>query len=341
MKNKSNKSLIKRIDLENLMTLFLEEKELENKSKATVKFYHENLERFFNFLANELKIENPSSDDFSLDTVNEYRRSLKGKNKEVLTSSYASTKKEKISDNTYATYIRAIRVFGNWLYKMDYTEFDILKYIDTPKEFKKKVKILEEDEIKTVFDSFDLKTELGYRDYLICRFAFDYGFRLGSIVKIKKSDIDFSRSTIKIWLKGNKEENFRLDKEMKVKLQKFIIKYNTNDTDFLFLTKRGEPITENTIIKMFNRLKDATGINELSCHMLRHNFATNYIGMGHSVEELKYQLGHETTKISERYLTLSHSLKHLTKEHDSMLRQMKSKEEKTSLTQVRRRIKVS
>ena len=323
--------------LENYINLFIEDKELENKSPKTIEYYAENLNRFWNYLINNLKIENPMIDDFNLENVNEYRRYLKNKNKEVDNPRFKATLKEKISDSSYATYLRAVRVFGNWLYKRDYTNFDIVKYIDLPKESKKSVKILSEKEVITLFNQFDLKTQLGYRNYLITRFAFDYGFRMGSIIRIKKSDIDFTANTLMIWSKGNKYDLYNIDKDIKKKLFDFITKFE-NDNDYLFTTNDGQPINENTIKKMFIKLKETTGIKELSCHMLRHNFATNYINMGHSVEELKYQLGHSTTAMSEKYLEMSLSAKYLRAEHDSkLLRIQKGKTTSTKKSYLKRK----
>lgn len=268
---------------------------------------------------------------------------MKSKHKEVCTPTFESVKKEKISDNTYATYIRAIRAFGNWLFQRGYTDLDIIKFVDLPKEQKKHAKILTEVEVINLFDCFNLKSETGFRDYLICRFAFDYGFRLGTIIKIEKSDIDFKTDSIKVWLKGNKDKYpYRLDKDMKLKLRKFINEYTTDTSDFIFTSNNRSPLTSNAITKIFNRLKEKASVKELSCHMLRHNYATNYIKMGHSVEDLKCQLGHETSRISERYFAQAQELKHLTAKHDSMLLKIQGKEklESKNTSYVKRKAKL-
>jgi len=325
--------------LSDMMNLFLDDKEGENASPATIKYYAENFERFLKFFRSDLEIENPVITDFTVENINKYRTALKKKHRwedhpEVL----KMDKKDKLADNTFRTYIRAIRTLGNWLYIRDHIEVDILKYIKLPKEEKKDIKMLSDQEALNIFSSFNFKDQLGLRDYLICRFAYDYGFRVKSIVEMKLSKIDLIEGTIEVWLKGNKWQTYRIGKEMKKKLIEYIHVHRAemkSKSDSLFLNINGQTITDNTIKQLFKRLKEKLGIDKLSAHYLRHNFATNYLLMGHHKEELRFHLGHTTTEMSDHYDHIATSIKYVREVHDSKLDRIENK------TKERRRVRVS
>ena len=85
------------------------------------------------------------------------------------------------------------------------------------------------------------------------------------------------------------------------------------ERDYVFVSRRGAPITNNTIKKFIQKIKCSTGI-DLSSHKLRHNFATNYCI--DSLEEtgqcdaftLQVLMGHESVKTTEKYMHYASSM---------------------------------
>ena len=67
----------------------------------------------------------------------------------------------------------------------------------------------------------------------------------------------------------------------------------------------GEPITDNTLKMLFDKLKIRTGIPRLHAHLLRHTFATRYLENGGNIYGLQAILGHTSLEMCKRYLHLS------------------------------------
>jgi len=316
------------IKLKDAIDLFIDEKEAQNLSEATIRYYRDNLKRFMTCLNVEIGMSEPICEEFNAALIQKYGKIIKEKMKWKDHPDPVRQKDEKKSKNTYRTYLNAVRVFGNWLYRNGYIEEDILNSVKLPKRQQTMPKLLTNDEIKKIFMQFDTKTEIGLRNWLIVRLALDMGLREKSIATLKLASIDFERGTILVWLKGDKYNMYPIDKVLKEKLRKYLLLYrNKKETASknLFLNQDGSEITTNTIRQMFKRLKQKTGIKELGCHMLRHNFATNYVLMGHNSEELKYMLGHTTSKMSEHYVHLANNVRLMNAGHDSYLNKINVK----------------
>lgn len=328
IKIKAVKKAKKPLKLQDAIRMFLDAKEFENLSDKTVKYYDQNLKRFMTCLKEEFELEEPTCEDFTAHLIVEYGKVLKARDKwDGHPDIVRQRKRDKISRNTYRTYINAVRVFGNWLNTKGYIEEDILNGIKLPKKEDKIIRILSTDEIKTIFKEFNTKTELGLRNYLIVRLALDLGLRESSIVSLRVSGISLDKKEIQVLLKGGKWDYYAIDQTLRNRLREYINLYRSSreveseeDKDMLFLNINGKAITTNTIRQIFKRLKAKTGIKELGCHLLRHNFAANFISkQGKSLEELKGMLGHTTTRMSERYGNVAKMEKRVSKGHDSYL----------------------
>jgi site-specific recombinase XerD len=74
------------------------------------------------------------------------------------------------------------------------------------------------------------------------------------------------------------------------------------ETDCLFLSSDGKPLSVNAIKLLFQRLKRNTGISKLHAHLCRHTFAINYLMNGGDIFSLKEILGHRSLDMVNHYL---------------------------------------
>ena len=86
------------------------------------------------------------------------------------------------------------------------------------------------------------------------------------------------------------------------------------NSELLIIGRRGEPVTNDSIKKMMHRLSNKTGLEELSSHKLRHNFATNWCIQGYErdgyVDNIKLAvlMGHEDLATTQRYMHAAQSI---------------------------------
>lgn len=213
-----------------------------------------------------------------------------------------------LSIATVGSYLRHLKAFVSWLEEFDYIKDDKLHTrIKIPRMPKKNVKIYTDAEIKKIFDIVETEsTWLTARNKLIISLMLDSGLRRNEVCMIKHIDINYFDNLLNVHGKGNKDRLVPLGSLT----LKYLREYNRNcpfDSDFLLVSRRGDPLTNNAIKLFITKMKDELGF-ELSAHKLRHNFATNYIidhynKYGHfDSYTLMILLGHEDISTTERYV---------------------------------------
>ena len=138
------------------------------------------------------------------------------------------------------------------------------------------------------------------RDLAMIDMLASTGMRVGEMVLLNRSNIDFNERECVVVGKGDKERLVYFNAEAEVSLREYLDS-RTDDCTGLFVSKRrpfhqiGEHALENIIKKVSKR----TGV-EAYPHKLRHTFATAGIHSGIPLEKLQLLLGHskpETTMI--------------------------------------------
>lgn len=265
---------------------FIFQKELAALSPATLKDYRNYLHVFFKYIDKDLPL-----DSVSFEVVSDSLRCL-------IRGRYAKA--------TISTYIRNIRIFLCWIHKKYHLSFDP-KEIIVPRPPKKAVRILNDTEVYFLFDSIQTSSKwITARDRAIVALLLDSGLRLNEVCCLLKQSIDSERMIAKITGKGAKDRFIPLGHLVFQLIQNYLDLCPYKDSDFVFLGRFGSPISQNSIKVFMNHLKHKTGL-DISCHKLRHNFATNFCidnlrATGSTnIPDLSVLLGHESSETTKRY----------------------------------------
>ena len=100
---------------------------------------------------------------------------------------------KKYKRNTVARKLSSLRSFYRFLFNNDVIDSNPFKYVKTPKKEKRLPKYVGAQDLETIFNTPCINTSLGQRDKLILEILYATGMRVGELVKIKISDIDFSK----------------------------------------------------------------------------------------------------------------------------------------------------
>jgi integrase/recombinase XerD len=146
--------------------------------------------------------------------------------------------------------------------------------------------------------------ELKHRCLLMT--VYGAGLRVGEAVRLKVSDIDSERMTIRVEQgKGKKDRYTVLSQRLLGVLRQYWLAYRPRQ--WLFTNRRGdEPLSIGTAQKIFYRAKKQAGITkQCGIHGLRHAFATHMLEAGVDLHTIQKLLGHGHIGTTMRYLHLS------------------------------------
>jgi len=225
-----------------------------------------------------------------------------------LTTKNRYTKKQ-FTVTTQALRLCTLITFFRFLNQKGYIEVNPASHIELPKINKRPPSnYLSYKEVLTMIKAADGKDLLGRRDRAIVELLYSVGLRNTELRTLTVYDIDFDNETIRIHGKGGKERIVPIGKvaidyvqEYMEKSRSFLVRHN-KPTDILFLSKRGNPLSIDTVVDILNRIKSKTNIaKHIGAHTFRHSFATHLLLRGIDLRSLQELLGHNSIETTQLY----------------------------------------
>ena len=277
------------------------------------------MEKIINEFLNYLEVEK----NYSFHTLKNYQHDLAIftnfiKDKHIKSITYSDIRnylsflyEKEYAKKSIARHISTLRSFFKYLYSEEIIKDDPMTLISNPKLDKTLPKFLNYNEMESILAIPDINTSLGKRDALILEMLYSTGLRVSELVSIKVDDIDFNNLKIKILGKGNKERYVLFGPLCLEKLNDYL--KNGRDlllmdfsTSYLFLNKRGKPITDRSIRAIINKIAHQAALKmSISPHVIRHTFATHMLNEGADLKSVQELLGHENLSTTQIYTHIS------------------------------------
>ena len=206
--------------------------------------------------------------------------------------------------------LSAIRSFYKYLNSNNIIDNNVFLLINGLKKSKKLPRYFEYNELEELFSSISISTPKGQRDLLILEMLYATGVRVSELINIKVNDINKSTKKIIILGKGNKERFVLYGDYCEEILDRYLSdgrgKFNTKNSDYLFLNNRGEKLTDRGVRYILDELIKKTSITKkISPHMIRHSFATHLLNEGCDLLSVQKLLGHESISATQVYTHVS------------------------------------
>ena len=216
-----------------------------------------------------------------------------------------------LSKSSVSRILSTLRTFFKWLVRENKIKSNPMELITSPKKDKKLPTYLNHDDVEKILNIPDIKTPLGMRDSAILEMLYSTGIRVGELISIKISDINYSEKTINVFGKGSKERVVLFGDTLLEKLTLYIKKgryelLKNKQSNILFLNHHGNPLTERGIEDILNRIIKKGGLEfTIHPHMLRHTFATHMLDNGADLKVVQELLGHENLSTTQIYTHVS------------------------------------
>lgn len=260
----------------------------KNYSDYTIENYHRDILEFFDYLDREVL-------DYKSVVYSDLRFFLM----------YLKDEK-KDKNSSIDRKLSSLRGFYQYLANEGIVSNNVFSLLNGPKKEKKLPRYFEYNELESLFEACDLSNALGQRDRLILEMLYATGVRVGELVSIKVSDINFSSRTILILGKGNKERivpyGDYCEEILKLYLKDGYLSLNNQNSPYLFLNARGGKLTERGVRYLLEEIIKKTSVQKnISPHMIRHSFATHLLNQGCDLMTVQKLLGHESIKATQIY----------------------------------------
>ena len=167
---------------------------------------------------------------------------------------------------------------------------------------------LAKQQVKAIFNAIDRDTFLGVRDYAVYAMMYKLGLRVGEVHQLNLKNIDFDNNKITVLGKGNKRRSLHLDDEMIAILTQWLAVrkhfHNHDIANALFISKKGNRLAIRTMEDNFKKILKKLNINfhfNVTCHTLRHSFASHLNDEDVDVLVIQDLLGHATPRTTKNY----------------------------------------
>lgn len=280
----------------------------DNYSEETVYNYERDVEVFENFL-NDIKIE---FDKIDKRTILNYKAYLISQDRMTPQTAKGIKKLSAFSINRM---LSALRSYLKFIIKMDYDSPVSPTNIELVKTIKKHPRVSEFEEIVKIIESpdrFEKDETVAKRNRAMFEVLFSTGMRISELLSLKKEQID-NTGRVFIRGKGKKERFVYLTGRAQKHIKNYLDLRGDADSPYLFIPMRGinihnkdRKISANYLQEKIKRYRELLGINiPLSCHSIRHAFATYLAESGANPAAIQILLGHESLDTTTRYVHAS------------------------------------
>lgn len=261
---------------QNLIELFISAKKVEGCSDKSIAYYRSTLNKALQVI--QKNVSHISTDDLRL-YLNTYQ-----------VDSGAS----KVTVDNIR---RILSSFFSWLEEENYIIKSPVRRIHKVKIGKTVKETYTDEVLEQMRDHCDNSRDLALVDLLAST-----GMRVGELVKLNRSDIDFHNRECVVTGKGDKQRRVYFDARTKIHLQKYLEeRSDTNEALFVSLLAPYDRLQISGIEIRLRQFGRELNIPKVHPHKFRRTLATMAIDKGMPIEQVQHLLGHQSLDTTLQY----------------------------------------
>lgn len=254
-----------------------------------------------------------SIEGYSEGTLYNYKQTLKNffyiiqKAPEQVTSNdvrvylYKYQQERKVSNRSLEKIRGTIVVFYKWMHIEGYIDKDPTVSIPKIKYEKKPKQACTQIDLEYLRRACET-----LKQRAILEFMYSTGCRVGELVILKKSDINWDSKEVHLFGKGKKHRTSYMNAKAEVALKEYL-KSRTDDNEWLFVSDR-RPYNQmhvdgiQKIIRLMAERANGEMTKHVTPHVLRHTFSTTMAANGADVMSIQRLLGHSNVSTTLQYI---------------------------------------
>lgn len=264
------------------INIFLSAKEVEGCSTRTLKYYREIIEKLINTIDKPIE-------EIQTEEIRKYLADYK--------------ENTKCNTVTIDNLRRVLSSFFAWLEDEDYiikSPVRRIHKVKTPTIIKE---TLTDENLEKLRD-----TSKCIRDLVLIELLYSTGIRVGELIKLNISDINFEDRSCKVFGKGNKQREVYFDARTKIHLRQYInARKDENEALFVSKNKPHQRLSIAGIELIVRKLGLETEINKVHPHKFRRTMATMAIDKGMPIDQVQKLLGHIKIDTTMEYAMVNQS----------------------------------
>jgi len=181
--------------------------------------------------------------------------------------------------------------------------------------------VLTFQEVERLLEIEKQKGPQGIRDNAWLELLYATGIRVSELASLKLQSIHWEMSVLTAFGKGLKERLIPLSHPALLKVEKYLLEarpllLRKKESEFLFINRRGKPMTRQYVWQLLKRYAKSAKINKpTSPHTLRHSFASHLLENGADLRSVQQLLGHADITTTQIYT-------HVTRDHLKKIHQL-------------------
>lgn len=192
---------------------------------------------------------------------------------------------------------RILSSFFAWLEDEDYIVKSPVRRIHKVKTGKTVKETYTDESLEMIRDHCDNLRDLAMIDLLAST-----GIRVGELVKLNRSDVDFENRECIVFGKGNKERKVYFDARTKIHLQRYLAeRSDESDALFVSLLNPFERLQISGVEIRLRKIGRELNFQKVHPHKFRRTLATMAIDKGMPIEQVQQLLGHQSIDTTLQY----------------------------------------
>jgi len=258
-------------------------------SQNTVQAYRRDLEKFQAYLSRE---GDPPLRRITTDTVRGF---------------LALLKETKLSQVSSARCLSALRGWLDFLRRERMIDDNPAKDVAVGRRGLKLPHVLSKRDVAALLDLPAQPPPEDHRDRAMLELLYATGLRVSELILVETAQVNLDVGYLRVTGKGSKQRLVPMGELARQLLRQYLesvrpLLLKQRASRYLFVSRRGKPITRQAFWKILRRRARRAGITRnLSPHMLRHSFATHLLEGGADLRSVQALLGHANIATTQIY----------------------------------------